>query len=226
MSLMAYPYIFGNSAENLTYGPTSVNGNLKCVGFYNLASSDDIYNIILKGNSQTNETAKIKGIIYSDNGGVPDALIAVTDETVGWEAYGPIVLSFSSPVSLSAGNYWIGFIADSTIYIWCSNYVLNSVLYNSDTYSDGPSDPFGSTSGTYYKHIVYASDDGVPVMGISTANGYAVLDTPDGSNLSQTFGFAVLSTEVTIGISQAFGYAVLDENIPVLTNKPQMMIIT
>lgn len=204
MSFSIYPYIFGNDAPFGAYN-TVLNANSKVVGKYNLAVADDIYFIVFLGITVDEPTAKIKGVIYSDNAGEPDALIAVTDEVVGVYANQLLALPFSTPVNLSSGDYWLGFICDTYLKMQASSVTSGFNKYNADTYSDGPTDPFGSYSSSNYHRIFYASDDAIPMMGISTANGYSVL---------KSLG----------GISQAVAYAVLDEKIQ--RNQATSIIIT
>src|SRR3990167_1846810 len=83
-----------------------------------------------------------KGVIYSDNAGSPDALLATSDEvTVTNTTEQAIDLPFTGT------NHWIGI-------HWSSfpshNYGISmdstssGNKTNNDTYSDGPSDPFGA----------------------------------------------------------------------------------
>ena len=138
-----YPYIFG--LRNLQTSESNFPiANSKGVCKFNLASADDIY-YLLWPTLEVNETVQVKGVIYSDNAGEPDALIAVTNElvgtVVGWNA-----LPFASYVSLLAGDYWLGLIGTENVSTY-SQYVANGTLkYNADTYADGPSDPFGTPS--------------------------------------------------------------------------------
>ena len=189
MSLSIYPYIFGNDSIAYQYNTVLIANN-KYAGRYELLSVDDIYSLVLLGIRQTVPTVKIKGFIYSDNAGVPDALIAVTNEVIGSDVANIINLPFSSPVNLSAGYYWLGIIVDTTVDVYASGYSSGINKYNVDTYSDGPSDPFGSYSNSSYKRIFYAADDAIPMMGISQANGYSVLKSTGG--ISQAVGYTIL----------------------------------
>jgi hypothetical protein len=57
-------------------------------------------------------------------------------------------LTFPTPPHLAAGNYWIGVLTGSTWYVAGYRYssVSNSRDYNTNTYSKGPSDPFGAVT--------------------------------------------------------------------------------
>jgi hypothetical protein len=104
----------------------------------------------------------LRGIIYSDSGGSPGALVATSNELVfsSSDAAGWFDLTLPSPVSLSAGNYWIGMMSGSTPGVagfrWDS--VSGSRVYNSNTYTSGPSNPFGPIGGSDSEQMsIYAT---------------------------------------------------------------------
>jgi hypothetical protein len=89
----------------------------------------------------------LRGIVYADAGGVPGALLAVTDELTfqssspgGWYD-----LPFPSPLHLTSGNYWLGIISGPQPNVAAIAYdpVLNVRATNPNPYGAGPSDPFG-----------------------------------------------------------------------------------
>jgi len=103
----------------------------------------------------------LEGVIYADQSGSPGGLLAVSREltfqstdTPGWYD-----LIFPSPVSLSAGTYWIGVISGATSGVtrfrW--NNVPGARALSSDLYSDGPSNPFGSASIDSEQMSVFAT---------------------------------------------------------------------
>src|SRR5207302_887412 len=105
--------------------------------------------------------------IYSDASGKPEKLLGVSEQltfkhenTAGWYD-----LPFSSTVNLSAGNYWIGVITGPTNSVagfrWTS--VSNARDYNANTYSSGPTNPFGSVTTDGEQTSLYASYLAVPV---------------------------------------------------------------
>jgi len=99
-------------------------------------------------------SAKVKGVIYADSNGAPGALLATSNEVSGVTA-GWTTLGFASNVTLAAGDYWIGVIADTTMLTdgWGST---GENRYNADTYSDGPADPFGTPTSSTTRKPIYA----------------------------------------------------------------------
>jgi hypothetical protein len=94
----------------------------------------------------------LRGVIYADAGGAPGALLAVSSELLfsSSQAAGWYALAFSAPVALAAGRYWIGVISGASSGVagfrWSS--VAASRVYNTNTYTSGPSDPFGGAITT------------------------------------------------------------------------------
>jgi hypothetical protein len=91
--------------------------------------------------------ANVRGIIYEvDGSNNPTDLVATSDQITslrrGWNE-----VVFSSPPTLTTGqNYWIGFITD-TSFVYRPGRHGATPLSNSsgsDTYADGPADPFGT----------------------------------------------------------------------------------
>ena len=62
------------------------------------------------------------------------------------EAAGWYDLPFASPPILAAGNYWIGVITGATSHVAGFRYdsVTGSRDYNTNPYTSGPTNPFGS----------------------------------------------------------------------------------
>ena len=55
--------------------------------------------------------SKLRGVIYADNGGQPGALVGVTPEVTiaAGRAAGWVDLTFTTPVSIGAGSFWLGY---------------------------------------------------------------------------------------------------------------------
>jgi hypothetical protein len=91
-----------------------------------------------------------KGLIYADSSGVPAELLGATEVFTYSSAAGAgwFDLTFSSPVKLAAGNYWIGIMSGSTggvaSFRW--DEVSLSRDYNVNAFSEGPTSPFGAVS--------------------------------------------------------------------------------
>jgi hypothetical protein len=127
--------------------------NRKRVNRYSLSTSSAASKLSLYLAPTANAGSEtFRGLIYADSGGAPGKLLGTTNELTftnsnpaGWYD-----MAFATPVSLSQGTYWIGFISGGTPQIatmrWDS--VAGSRAYNGDTYSDGAADPFGAVGGT------------------------------------------------------------------------------
>ncbi len=160
------------AATTQTFGKTSVgassdNGifsNYKVVHAATLPVAGTVSKLTLYAipgiNSPNAET--LKGLIYADEGGVPGKLLAVGSEVTyqgnvngsGW-----IDLPLPTPVSLPAGNYWLGFITgganEGMGYVYDN--VSGSRAYNANSYTSGPTDPFGTASEDSEQASIYAT---------------------------------------------------------------------
>jgi hypothetical protein len=103
----------------------------------------------------------IKGVIYADSSGKPGALVGVTEQLTfkSTEAAGWRPLKFASTVKLAAGTYWIGIITGNSGKVAGERWdtVKNAEDYNSNTYTSGPSNPFGSFKTTSEEMSLYAT---------------------------------------------------------------------
>ena len=119
----------------------------------------------------------VRAVVYADNGGVPGARLAVSNEVnvAQNQAAGWVDFPLPASVSISAGPIWMGYIGSSpNIGIPKYDGTGVAVRYNTDTYSDGASDPFGtSTAGVVATYSLYATGDPPPLserVGINTPN--------------------------------------------------------
>jgi hypothetical protein len=103
----------------------------------------------------------IEGILYANSAGAPGALLGVSTELVyhSTEAAGWYELSFTTPLNLPAGNYWIGVITGSASDVAGYRYdsVTGSRDYNTNAYASGPSNPFGSPTVDAEQMSIYAT---------------------------------------------------------------------
>ena len=152
-----------------TFGKTTVGAsgdsaaaNRKRVNRYAVSASVSVTKLSMYLQpASTSGSQTLEGVIYSDSGGSPGSLIAVSNQltfastnTAGWYD-----LPFSTPVSLPAGNYWIGFISGSSPNVIGFRYdsVAGSRAYNANTYSSGPSNPFGAATTDSEQMSLYAT---------------------------------------------------------------------
>jgi subtilisin family serine protease len=154
---------------NGTFGLTSVGANSdymvanrKRVSHYQLFTAATVSKLTMYlAPTSTSGTQVLNGVIYADQGGSPGALLGVTGQLTfsstnkaNWYD-----LAFSNPVALQAGTYWIGVISGSsskvTGFRW--NSVSQSRAYNTNTYTNGPSNPFGSATIDSEQMSIYAT---------------------------------------------------------------------
>jgi len=137
-------------------------GNFKAAcRFQNTTGADVTVNI---GYAQFKETAvcNMRMVIYSDNAGAPDALLhtsnAITTTLGSIFTDVRTTFTWTAPWVWAAGDWlWIGLHSDTTItaIIGTQFVKTNGIAYNSDTYSGGASDPFGSPSWASFEYMVW-----------------------------------------------------------------------
>lgn len=138
-----------------TLDTTAVSPDLKAASKYTLAAAKAVTDIVADGNADIG-TCKAKAVIYADSGGNPTTLLATSQELTIDPAYPALhTFHFTTPVQLAAGDYWLGLIVgDNSFLIYYSEGTLNQQATISDTYSDGPSDPFGA-GHAHHDHALY-----------------------------------------------------------------------
>ena len=154
-----------------TFGKTNVGsssdmflGGRKRVNHYALPVGGSVTKLtIYLAPTATAGEELIEGIIYSDSGGAPSALLGVTEQLTfsHANAAGWYDMKFASPVKLAAGNYWIGVITGGTGNVAGFRYdsVAGSRDYNSNVYTSGPSNPFGAVTVDAEQTSLYATYD-------------------------------------------------------------------
>ena len=159
------PTTFGNTnveVESVDYD----NADMKHVMRAQLTEAGSVTKLsAYLGNTQTGHQAcYVKGLIYNDKAGpLPDALLGTSAATAlaDNKAAGWTDLTFSTPVALAAGYYWIGIIFDelSAGVTWPRKLggATFPRYFNADDYTDGPTNPFGSGSNTNVDWSIYAT---------------------------------------------------------------------
>jgi len=103
----------------------------------------------------------LEGVIYANQAGAPGALLGVSNQLTfhSTDPAGWYDVTFASPVALTAGTYWIGVITGSSNNVigfrWKS--VTGSRAFNTNTYTAGPSNPFGSPTIDAEQMSIYAA---------------------------------------------------------------------
>ena len=154
---------------SLTFGKTSVGAstdsfaaNRKRVNRYALPSAGSVtkLSIYLAPNGVAGQQL-IEGVVYSDSGGAPNTLLGtstpltfLSTNTAGWYD-----LTFTTPLNLAAGNYWIGVITGATGNVAGFRYdsVTNSRDVSTNTYTSGPTNPFGAVTTDSEQMSLYAT---------------------------------------------------------------------
>ena len=196
-----------------TFGLTTVGANSdrmspdrKRANHFQLSTAANVSKLTMYlAPTATSGTQVLNGIIYADQGGSPGALLGETNQLTfsstnqaGWYD-----LTFSNPVALQAGTYWIGVISGSTSLVtgfrW--NSVSQARALNSNSYASGPSNPFGSASIDSEQMSIYATYTLQPpppptpfsitspsVSGVQSQPNHPSPEPQDGQTLTATTG--------------------------------------
>jgi hypothetical protein len=153
-------YTFGKT--NIGASTDAFAADRKRVNRYALSVAATVSKLsIYLAPTETSGEQVIDGLIYADSSGSPGALLATSSQltfkstsTAGWYD-----LPFSSPPILAAGNYWIGVITGASSHVAGFRYdsVAGSRDYNANTFTSGPTNPFGSFSSDAEQTSLYAS---------------------------------------------------------------------
>ncbi len=154
------PSTFGNTAVGASSDVFSAER--KRVSRYELPVSGSITKLsIYLAPTATSGQQLLRGLIYSDSGGTPETLLGASEALTfnSTDAAGWYELTFPTPLSLAAGNYWIGVMSGATggVAGFRYNSVSGSRDYNSNAYASGPSNPFGSVSTDSEQMSLYAT---------------------------------------------------------------------
>lgn len=194
----AIPHV-GTSAS--TFGKTNIGAtcqdsfaaNRKRGVKYNLSSRGTVSSVtIYLKPSAAAGSQLLQGIVYADSNGSPGALLARTNQmtfshtsSAGW-----YTMIFAAPPTLSAGSYWLGVATGATANVagFCYDTVNGSRAYNSNTFTSGPSNPFGQVSRDseqMSEYATYSVTGAVPTITSFTATP-AITTAGQSSTLSWT----------------------------------------
>jgi len=152
-----------------TFGKTSIGGstdpadaNYMRTAVFNLGQAASVSKLTIYLQRINNGYQVLKGVIYADQGGSPGNLIAVSNEvTFGTSAAsGWYDLPFASPISLSAGTYWIGLIDGPNTDVFGLRYdnsSANSGAVTAASYANAPPDPFNPSRLDSEQISIYAT---------------------------------------------------------------------
>ena len=159
---------FGKTTASSSFA--DITADFEVISKFTLGSAQSIskLTIYLDGNGPGAGASQVlKGIIYGDSGGVPAAWRGTTQESTVLDnaAATWVDFPFSSPVSLAAADYWLGYWsgASSNVARYGSDSpATNNSTFKANSYASAVLDPFGTEDGTDSIQIdVYAtwSDD-------------------------------------------------------------------
>jgi len=156
-------------AAALTFGRTGVGpsadsfaANRKRVSLYPLGTAGNVskLSIYLEPGGGSGHQV-LEGVVYANSSGKPGALLGTTSQLTFLSSNSPgwYDLTFSTPLKLAAGSYWIGVITGSTSYVAGFRYqsVSGGRDYNANTYTSKPSNPFGAVSTDREQTSLYAT---------------------------------------------------------------------
>jgi hypothetical protein len=124
-------------------GGGKVTSDLKYATKFTMDASGLV--VALQMTTTVAKTVNTRMMLYADNAGVPGALLAQS-ATKSSIIIGTQTYALLTPVSVLVGqNVWITVHTDGNI-SWLVTTSPNGSRYNTDLFSDGPSDPFGASS--------------------------------------------------------------------------------
>jgi hypothetical protein len=108
---------------------------------------------------KTGKKQNIKAVIYADSSGKPSELLATGTQAAYEGTTGWLDLPFATAVQLSAGTYWLGFIAGPETKVMAFKWteVSKARAKNENLYTSGPSNPFGTYTADSEQMSIYAT---------------------------------------------------------------------
>jgi hypothetical protein len=136
---------FGNTHFEM-WSYTTLSANYKVGSRFQLTENGKV--TMMSANIRASSgTARVKACIYDDNSGAPNALkgvsivMSVSTARQWWN------FSFSSPISLTAGYYWLCLLSDIDVYFYIDSGVTKQMAYTwTDNFNTGPTATFGTTA--------------------------------------------------------------------------------
>jgi uncharacterized repeat protein (TIGR01451 family) len=157
----------GRTADALSPNQKRVNA---CVLPVNATLTELVFYISPTSRSGSQVLA---GVLYADSHGKPAALLGTTEKLTfsSKSAAGWYHLVFATPLKLKRGEYWCGVITGNTGKVAAEHYdsAIRAEDYNTNTYTAGPSNPFGAFRNTGEQMSLYGvlTQEGVARSGVS-----------------------------------------------------------
>lgn len=144
-----------------TFGNTTAGGDtFPCssdraqVSLFTLSDSADVTQINCRFDASSLAGTSFKGLIYADSAGSPGARLAVGAATAVPAGGG--VIASSVTVSLSPGDYWLGYVCNGSDCVYEIEVTGTSQRQEALTYAS-PANPFGTPAGSSTEICVYAT---------------------------------------------------------------------
>ena len=190
IAVLALLYAAPARAVQFTFGTTTVgtsnnplDANAKAVNLLTSPKAGTIVNIqgYLDGLGAGSGSQKIKAVVYTLVNGTPTGLLGASNEVTinAGQHAGWVTFTFPGAVSIPSGPVGIGYIRGGPTTRLARAFMDTAVgtrKANSDTYSDGPANPFGTVTTTVNSlfAIKVTADDGFPPLadrvGVNTPN--------------------------------------------------------
>jgi hypothetical protein len=200
-----------------TFGKTSVgtstdtfSANRKRVSAYTLPVAGSVSKLsAYLAPTGTSGQQALEGVLYADAAGKPGSLLGATSQLSFQSTGAPgwYDLSFPAPLDLAAGTYWIGLISGASNGVAGFRYdtVAGSRDWNANTFTSGPSDPFGAPTVDGEQMSLYASY--APTGGggeggvrhyeyVFPSKAIDVYDMDNGQRLVKTIALPAAATDV------------------------------
>ena len=202
---------FGSTSASGTTPSSGLGADFKRGSKVSLGQSATLIELsaYMDGGGASTGTQSVRMELYADSSGVPGALVASSDERVipagmaaGW-------VHFTMPqTALAAGSYWLVIHSGATggIARDFGGSTANTWYGNSDTYSDGGSNPFGT--GTFGTGPIAAYGTYIPP---AQQFGRTTIATTPSSGLGTNFKRGSMFTLGTAGTLSSLN-AYLDGN--------------
>ena len=120
------------------------------------------------GNTAVGHAAcNVRAMIYADSAGAPGSPLATSNAVAIADnaAAGLVTLTFASPPSLAAGTYWLAVIFDANAgglkLAYDDDGSSPASVYNANTYTSGPSNPFGAGTASAVHHYCISAQGAV-----------------------------------------------------------------
>jgi hypothetical protein len=176
------------TAATVTFGDTTpgpsidlLSNNVKAASKYTAVQGSIVkVTAYLSGLGKTTGSENVKAMVYADNGAAaPGSRLGVSNQVTisAGRAWGWVDFTFATPIQVHPSQtVWMGYISGGTtdlVQAAMTRPAGNQLLFNSDNYATGPSDPFGTGTWRDKHYSLYATVDQPTIFG-DTAPGSGI----------------------------------------------------